>query len=276
MAPYPPSQPGPSLATGFGRPLPGARTRNPATGLETVIGTDDRQRVPDASGEPWRRICQLDLIGPRGIFKGTGWLAGPATVVTAGHCVHYAPFFGGWADRIVVAAGRTGDSLPFGAIEAEHFSTLNVWRDGQAADYDLAAIHLSEPLGDRTGLFPMREFADVELIGRMVNVSGYPTDKELARTQYHHANGILAVTARRLFYEIDTVSGQSGAPVWIQDSQQATPVCIGIHAYGIPGTPIDLHITANSAPRFDAAVLAILHGWVREDCARLSLPVPGD
>lgn len=265
---------GPIPATGFRPPRPGPRARNPVTGLETVIGQDDRQRVPDAAADPWKRICQLDLIGPRGTFKGTGWLAGPATVITAGHCVHYPAFFGGWADRIVVAAGRTGDSFPFGRVESAHFSTLNVWIDGQAADHDIAAIHLSEPLGNRTGIFPVQQRDDADLVGRMVNVSGYPTDKELARAQYHHANRIMAVTPRRLFYEIDTVTGQSGAPVWAQDTAESPPVCVGLHAYGVPGTPIDLHITANSAPRFDNAVLGILRDWVQADCDRLGLAAP--
>lgn len=265
---------GPIPATGFRPPRPGPRARNPVTGLETVIGQDDRQRVPDAAADPWKRICQLDLIGPRGTFKGTGWLAGPATVITAGHCVHYPAFFGGWADRIVVAAGRTGDSFPFGKVESAHFSTLNVWIDGQAADHDIAAIHLSEPLGNQTGIFPVQQRDDADLVGRMVNVSGYPTDKELARAQYHHANRIMAVTPRRLFYEIDTVTGQSGAPVWAQDTAESPPVCVGLHAYGVPGTPIDLHITANSAPRFDNAVLGILRDWVQADCDRLGLAAP--
>lgn len=265
---------GPIPATGFCPPRRGPRARNPVTGLETVIGQDDRQRVPDAAADPWKRICQLDLIGPRGTFKGTGWLAGPATVITAGHCVHYPAFFGGWADRIVVAAGRTGDSFPFGKVESAHFSTLNVWIDGQAADHDIAAIHLSEPLGNRTGIFPVQQRDDADLVGRMVNVSGYPTDKELARAQYHHANRIMAVTPRRLFYEIDTVTGQSGAPVWAQDTAESPPVCVGLHAYGVPGTPIDLHITANSAPRFDNAVLGILRDWVQADCDRLGLAAP--
>ncbi|UXU76518.1 MULTISPECIES: trypsin-like serine peptidase [unclassified Paracoccus (in: a-proteobacteria)] len=260
---------------GKGPPLPGTRQRNPLTGFETIIGdTDERQPVADASTDPWRRICQLDLIGSRGTFKGTGFLIGPATVLTAGHCLHYPPFFAGWADHVLVAAGRGGGNFPFGQIRAEYFSTLNLWIEGQAADYDIAAIHLQEPLGQRTGWFPLQVRDDADLIGRLVNISGYPTDKDLARTQYHHANRIMAVTRRRLFYDVDTVSGQSGAPVWVQDDGQDAPVCVGIHAYGVPGTPIDLHITANSAPRLDDEVMALITAWVAEDCARLGLPAP--
>lgn len=264
----------PVPVSGFAPPPQRLRTRNRLTGFETVIGDDERQPIPDASADPWRRICQLDLNGPKGTFKGTGWLIGPGTVITAGHCVHYALFFDGWADSIDVAAGRTGDSLPFGQIRATHFSTVTVWTEGQAADFDFAAIHLDQPLGERTGLFPVAELSDEQLIGRQVNVSGYPTDKERARVQYHHANSILAATPRRLFYGVDTVTGQSGAPIWVQDAPEAEPLCVGIHAYGIPGTPLDLHITANSAPRFDAAVLAVLREWVRADCERLGVAMP--
>ncbi len=265
---------GPVPATGFAPPATGARTRNPQSGLETVIGEDERLAIPDAALDPWRRICQLDLIGPLGTFKGTGWLAGPGSVITAGHCVHYATFFGGWATQITVSAGRGGDVHPFGQLTSAHFSTLNVWVDGQSADHDIACIHLDQPLGHKTGIFPCAIVDDAGLVGRRVNISGYPTDKDLAKVQYHHANQIMAVTARRLFYEIDTVSGQSGAPVWIQDSADTPPVCVGLHAYGVPGTPADLHIVANSAPRFDKEVLGIVSQWVAEDCARLGLVPP--
>lgn len=273
-APAFPGGANPVPVSGFG-PLPeGPRTRNPQSGLETVIGEDERQRVPDASADPWRRICQLDLNGPKGMFKGTGWLAGPGTVITAGHCVHYPPFFDGWADSIDVAAGRTADSLPFGRVRATHFSTVTVWTEGQDADFDFAAIHLDEPLGERTGLFPLAGLPDDQLVGRLVNVSGYPTDKEGAQVQYFHANRIMAATTRRLFYDVDTVSGQSGAPIWVQDAPDGPPLCVGIHAYGIPGTPLDLHVTANSAPRFDAGVLTVLREWVRADCLRLGIEPP--
>ncbi|MFT4152079.1 MAG: trypsin-like peptidase domain-containing protein [Paracoccaceae bacterium] len=262
---------GAALVRGFAPPRAGVRARNPVTGLETIIGDDERLAVPDASADPWRRICQLDLKGRLGNFKGTGWFAGPATVITAGHCVHYPQFFDGWAEEITVSPGRTGDSFPLGRARSGWFSTVDVWRDGQNADFDMAAIHLDEPLGNAAGIFPCRVLDDPALIGRMVNISGYPTDRDLARVQYHHANRIMAVTARRLFYDIDTVSGQSGAPVWVQDDPAAAPACVGIHAYGVPGTPLDLHILANSAPRFDAEVLAVIGAWVARDNARLGL-----
>jgi glutamyl endopeptidase len=251
-------------AIGGRRALTGQTRRNTVTGLETIIGTDERVAITEADQDPWRRICQLDLEGPMGVFKGTGWFAGPSTVITAGHCVHYATFFGGWAQKITVTPGRHRDKMPFGRAVSTRFSTLNLWRDGQAADWDIGCIHLDTPLGDQTGVFATGVLSDEDLTARVLNIAGYPTDKDLAKVMYHHANQVLHLSERRIFYEIDTVSGQSGAPVWVQDTEAAAPLCVGIHAYGVPGTPQDLHITANSAPRIDAQVAAIIGAWVEQ------------
>src|SRR5690242_4725402 len=54
--------------------------------LESVIGTDQRQRVPDATSEPWRKICCLTITGGNGaVARGTAWFVGPKTLLTAGH-----------------------------------------------------------------------------------------------------------------------------------------------------------------------------------------------
>lgn len=268
----PPDNGGPRIMPpGAPPPPPGRRRINPDTGLETVIGPDERQPVTDTDRDPWRRICQLDLKGPGGTFKGTGWFAGPASVITAGHCLHYRPFFGGWAQEIVVAPGRHLETRPFGTAACQRFSVLSPWFEGENADYDIGCIHLDLPLGAATGHFAVAVADDARLKGAWVNVAGYPTDRDLARVAYHHANRILALTPRRMFYEIDTASGQSGGPVWQQDDAAAAPVCVGVHAYGVPGTPADLHIRANSAPRFDPDIAAIIAGWVAADNRRCGL-----
>src|SRR6185436_3832447 len=70
----------------------------PARPLRTPIGRDERTAIADMQVHPWRCVCSLNL--PFGYF-GTGFLVGPRTVVTAGHCVHDAPL-GGWASSIEV------------------------------------------------------------------------------------------------------------------------------------------------------------------------------
>ena len=71
---------------------------------------------------------------------------------------------------------------------------------------------------------------------------------------------IVRVSERRIFYETDTYGGQSGAPVWIHEMEQSPPLAVGVHAYGVGGTPADLGITANSAPRIIPEVLDRLTG----------------
>lgn len=232
---------------------------------ETVIGDDDRTKVPDASADPWRRICQLKMEGPRGAFFGTGWFAGARTVITAGHCVHYKPFFRGWAEKITVTPGRNGDEMPMGQAVSTRFSTLDTWLARRDKDFDIGCIHLDEPLGDVAGILPFASLPDDDLAQRFVNIAGYPTDLDRATVQYHHGSSIGALTTQRLFYEADTVSGQSGAPVFILEN--GAPVVIGIHAYGTPGTPREMGLLANSAPRLTADVFAMIEAWVAQDDA---------
>jgi V8-like Glu-specific endopeptidase len=90
--------------------------RGRRSALESVIGdVDDRTRILETKLTPWRQICALDIEGKNGArFIGTGWLAGPRTVVTAGHCVHH-PDLGGWAERITVSPARGGGGHPSGS-----------------------------------------------------------------------------------------------------------------------------------------------------------------
>lgn len=233
-------------------------------GLETVLGVDDRIRVFDTQLSPWRMICSLRMQGAFGSAIGTGWLVGPRTIVTAGHCVHHIPFLGGWATKIQVRAGRSGEDFPFGTITAVRFSATDKWVADADPDFDIGCIHLDEPLGDAVGWFGIGSFPKEELEGHMLNISGYPADRGDGAEQYFHVNRVLHVTDRRVFYDVDTFGGQSGAPVWIQE-ENGPPIAVAIHAYGTGGTPFDLGIQANSAPRIIPEVLELINGWIAED-----------
>ncbi len=233
--------------------------------IESVIGVDNRVRILDTDLQPWRMICALRLNGASGSAIGTGWLAGPRTIVTAGHCVHHMPFFNGWVDNIVVSAGRNEDDHPFGQVSATRFSALDRWVSDADPDFDIGCIHLDEPLGDATGFFSIASVPPNDLLDLRVNLSGYPSDRGGGAEQYFHANSVLHVGPLRVFYDVDTFGGQSGAPVWIMEGPGDTPTVIGIHAYGTGGTPFDLGITANSAPRITPAVFDIIQGWIDAD-----------
>ncbi|WP_219620585.1 hypothetical protein, partial [Klebsiella pneumoniae] len=53
-----------------------------------VPGFDRRSRVLDTNSDPWRKICALEITATDDEqMIGTGWIAGPRLIITAGHCV---------------------------------------------------------------------------------------------------------------------------------------------------------------------------------------------
>jgi glutamyl endopeptidase len=119
---------------------------------------------------------------------------------------------------------------------------------------------LDRALGSELGWFGLKVAIDAELDNRLVNVSGYPGDRGAGAEQYHHRNRIVHSADRRVYYEVDTAAGQSGAPVWMyedSDTERQYPLAIGIHAYGVSGP-----IPGNSAPRIVAEVFDQIQAWI--------------
>jgi glutamyl endopeptidase len=234
--------------------------------FESLLGdVDRRKQILETDLLPWRMLCSLDIVAQNGLgYVGTGWFAGPRTVITAGHCVYDPIELGGWARQITVMPGRNGDSTSLGTADSSRFSTTDRWIEAQDADYDYAAIHLNEELGTAVGSFGIGTLPDGELQNRLLNISGYPVSPGNGKFQYFHANRVKAVTARRVFYDIDTMGGQSGSPVWTYlDDDSSSPVVVGIHAYGLGGVPAGLNVHANSGPRILPEVLEVIRGWIQ-------------
>lgn len=253
------------VVTGKGDPIE-RRLEGFGGALESVIGADMRERILETDLLPWRMICSLRMFADGGGGAiGTGWLVGPRTIITAGHCVHHQRFFSGWAKKIEVSAGRDGTEFPFDTVTATRFSSVDKWVADADPDFDIGCIHLDEALGDTVGWFSIGSLPPDELESHMVNISGYPADRGRGTEQYFHKNRILNVSGRRVFYDVDTAGGQSGAPVWIHEKKGAPPLVVGIHAYGTGGTPFDLGITANSAPRIIPEVFDQIAAWIDAD-----------
>lgn len=242
-------------------------------GLETVLGNvDRRQRILETELFPWRMICALRIRSAYGDFIGTGWFIGPKTLLTAGHCVFHESNMGGWVTSIEVTPGCDDKEKPFKSTTASRFSVTDRWQESHDPDFDVGCIHLDKPLGEQTGWFSTKALSAKDLADWMVNVSGYPADKPAkdepqpkplpGTTQWHHRNRILRVSERRMFYDVDTYGGQSGSPVWIQETENAAPTAVGIHAYGEGGTPGSYNIKANSAPRFIPELMVLIQGWI--------------
>lgn len=228
--------------------------------LEVIIGTDDRTRIRNTTGIPWRRICHLTIRARNGAqYVGTGFLIGKRTVLTAGHCV-FIHSAGGWPAYIDVSPGRNGGSRPFGTVRGLQFRSVTGWVNSKSRDHDYGAIILpaNTPLNIQSlGGFGFGYWPDSMLQNRMVNLSGYPgdggksgPDRETG-SQWWMARQIKSVAARSFAYDIDTVGGQSGSPVWTLHNGQR--IAVGIHTNGFIG--------GNSATRITQPVFNNLRTW---------------
>lgn len=197
---------------------------------ETVLGPDDRRRITNTRGFPWRSICYLEITAADGRrYIGTGNFIGPHTVMTAGHCV-YMHGHGGWVRSIKVIPGANGSSEPYGSATAVRFVTVRGWITSRSPNYDYGAIILnSNTLGRRVGWMGFAALTYLSLIRLRVNNSGYPGDKP-RKTQWWNYNRIVYVSPRRIYYLLDTAGGQSGSPVWRYRNGHRHQ--IAIHAYG--------------------------------------------
>ena len=219
---------------------------------EVVIGTDDRIRVHATNTYPWRAICALKITAANGKkYIGTGWFVSARTLITAGHCV-FMHDEGGWVQSIEVIPGLNDASRPYGSAVATQFRSVTGWTQSKKRENDYGAIILpaNARLGDSTGTFGFAIRNDAFLTSAKLNLSGYPGDKG-GNQQWFMAQKAKSVSERVITYDIDSMGGQSGAPVWVlQDDKR---YAVGVHTNG--------HSTGNSATRIESSVYARIDEW---------------
>lgn len=233
----------------------GEASFGPPPMAEAIIGTDDRVRITGTTAYPWRAIASL-LITARDNSQwiGTGWFVSPRTLITAGHCIFIkgsgVPGRDGWVKSITVIPGRNGSAQPFGSAVSTTFRSVTGWTGSGNHEFDYGAIIIPTPMGSTVGTFGYASYPDTQLIGQRVNIGGYPGDKP-AGTMWYHSNLATSLGPRKLYYVVDTMGGQSGAPVW--RIVNGNRVAVAVHAYG--------GAVANHGTRINAAVLGNINSW---------------
>ncbi len=222
---------------------------------EAVHGPDDRIQITTTNVYPWRVHSSLLITAADGSrWIGTGWFIGPHTAITAGHCVYIknsgVPGRDGWVRRIDVMPGRNGASLPYGSVASSSFRSVTGWTSSGDQNYDYGAIILPSDLGASTGWFGYSVLTDANLLASTLNVVGYPGDKPPG-TLWYHWNRTASVNTRKVYYDIDTVGGQSGSSVYRIAAGQRYGVAV--HAYG--------GATTNSGTRVISAVANNMLAW---------------
>jgi len=214
----------------------------------SVIGPDNRFQVTATTSYPFSATV---LILRNGALHCTGWMISKDTMLTAGHCVHTGGSGGSWYSGLTFRPGSNGGTAPFGTLTSRGTWALNGWLNSGSSDYDAAIIKLSSPVGSSTGWFGMW-WQTASLDSTFTRVSGYPGDKP--STQWMSYDSVRASQTYRIFYDNDTIGGESGSPVWLYRGSTAPycangPCAMAIHTNGIGS----LSSTHNSGTRITQA-----------------------
>lgn len=202
----------------------------------SIIGPDQRTRVLPTTTYPARATALIIFETPGGTSICTGWFIGKNTIATAGHCVADGGS-GAFYPRnsYQIFPGRNGTGAPYGSCKAKSLHTNGTWLNSGPDNFDYGAIKLDCNIGNTTGWYGFF-WKNGSLVGLPVKTQGYPGDKPL--TQWRSADQVRANDPRRVFYQADTMGGQSGSPVWYNRPGCGGPCSMAIHAYGTGGTGV--------------------------------------
>lgn len=242
----------------------------PRAGHKGVLGEDQRQRVTDTLSYPWNGIGYLVVQFPNGeVFRGSGFLAGPRTVITNAHNL-YAPEFGGWALAVTFAPAQGqataggAVSRPFGSrvgldwqIHPEYRLIVDADPDARSQfGYDLGVVWLAEPFQGIERFLPLA--FDVDPTG-IINTAGFPAEVagEPSSQAMWFASGTVnraASSERELLYDADSTAGSSGSPVWQFRAEGEQRRVVAVHGFG--------NTFVNGGPRLVSADLALFETWL--------------
>jgi len=226
----------------------------------SVIGEDGRRLVTDPAVLPWRPICRLTLYHASTEYTGTGWLAGPRTVITAAHNIFNLQLKE-LVEGILVTPCAHGENNPYGRVYATRFHFMEQWQLGAHREHDIGCIHLDKPFTADPGWLGLASPPDDALHDAQVTIAGYPADLS-GQAMYEHRDSILQLDENFLYYATDTEAGQSGSPVLHADDS-GNWWGVGVHAFSKHDIADQQGLEANGAPRITEAVIEQIRAWQR-------------
>ncbi len=197
----------------------------------SFFGMDDRV-VLDPTVPPWNMIGLVEL----GEGTCTGTLIARDIVLTGAHCILYevgdsdsppTAFRAGYQNGTEVArAGITGYHLPSG------------WRESEQEGTDFAFVYLDRPLGDQLGWMQLGPLSAADLAayatgtGPDILQAGYSADQPDVLTGNLDCPFLELGPDNTLSHQCDTVQGDSGSPLFVQDGNGYR--IIGVESYTDP------------------------------------------
>ncbi|UNT96613.1 trypsin-like peptidase domain-containing protein [Allobaculum mucilyticum] len=195
----------------------------------SVIGPDDRVKVPNTKIHPYSAVAWLSVERENGTYTNlTGFFISSDTVVTNAHGL-YNRETKSWARKVTAYPGLNDHTAYLGSAVATvavmHPQYLN--DTSVNPSYDLAVLRLNKSFGSNVGILPLVTSISAN---QSIRLLGYPADKAVNGTrysQYESKGFVLNVSSEVFKHNADTYGGSSGSPVL--DNQNRV---IGVHSSG--------------------------------------------
>lgn len=235
----------------------------PTPGIKSIIGeTDDRQILSDmlVRNYPWRAICHLEIVANDGVrYQGTGFLINSRLLLTAAHNLFNPSELGGYASAVIVRPGLSGESVVLPATYGIRILVTEKWKLHRHPDDDIGGLVLPTPIGDTLGYFAYKGKATVSP-GVKITVAGYPSGGN--NRIYWQTDSVAALGSTSLWYRVDTTTGQSGSPAWIEHPGNTPRLVLAVHTNDEQLAPPTVG-EANRGIRITPQITSLIDSWVR-------------
>ena len=236
------------------------------TGAESVIGKDDSVIVNDTANAPWRPLVCMRITAPGEFLIGSGILIRPNVILTAAHNV-YRLNSKSYATSIVAHVGvTTSGSAGAEAIGARvqcppQYVMCAGPEDPTRFAFDFAVIHLTtDALGKWTrpesipDILAQPPMSEPDLRAAQLTLAGYPVYNKDPIVLRKCLGRIVSTTGTGLIYDMDSLPGQSGGPVFRVNEPSKSISFAGVHTTG--------QEIENRARRWDASMQKTVRDWL--------------
>jgi protease YdgD len=210
------------------------------TFARAFFGEDDRI-VVDTTQAPWTMIGFLDLSDT----NCTGVLIGPATVLTAAHCIANEGVIESPPVEFLAGYNR-GESVARSATIGYHVP--GGWLAGEQEGMDFAFVYLADPIGDRVGWMDVTGLSPEEIAayrsgnGPEILQAGYSYDQQGVMTGHIGCPFVEIGPDSTLVHQCDTLQGDSGSPLFIEGEGRYRIIGIESHTNSQPREQYDQNV----------------------------------